>query len=299
MNRDADTSISVLFAEVADSVKLHDKLGRNEARWVIERCLKRMERAADAMGGKVIKAGNHELTATFPTADAAFHAAIDMRQRVADLPPISGVRLEIRLAFAFGPAQQSANELSGEAVKEAAWLLGMSSPGRILTSATTRHHLSPALMAATRIFECEGSNKSGKVIHEILNPGTVCTVSDEASVATVSAKALLPTMRLVLRHDGQHVVLDASRDYLSLGRAECDLILRGNKVSRVHARIELRGSSLFITDMSTNGTFVKIGTAPEVVLHREELILQGKGVIGLGTSTRDSDTDCLEFELLT
>ena len=50
MNRDADTSISVLFAEVADSVKLHDKLGRNEARWVIERCLKRMERAADAMG---------------------------------------------------------------------------------------------------------------------------------------------------------------------------------------------------------------------------------------------------------
>ena len=88
MNEHASTFSALLFAAVGDSARLHEKLGRNEARWAIDRCLKRMERAVDALGGKAIKVAGEELMAVFPTADAAFQAAVEMRQRVDDLPPI-------------------------------------------------------------------------------------------------------------------------------------------------------------------------------------------------------------------
>ena len=102
MNDHATTSGVLLFAGVVDSARLYEKLGRNEARWAIDRCLKRMERSVEALDGQAIKVAGEDLMAVFPTADAAFQAAFEMRQRVDDLPPISGLRLEIRVGFAFG-----------------------------------------------------------------------------------------------------------------------------------------------------------------------------------------------------
>ena len=72
-----------------------------------------------------------------------------------------------------------------------------------------------------------------------------------------------------------------------------DLVVRGSRVSRIHAMIEWRHSRFVIIDMSTNGTFVKIGAAPETTLQHQELVLHGKGMIGLASSCRDPETDCI------
>ena len=294
MNEHASTFSALLFAAVGDSARLHEKLGRNEARWAIDRCLKRMERAVDALGGKAIKVAGEELMAVFPTADAAFQAAVEMRQRVDDLPPISGLRLEIRVGFAFGPAQVMAEDAIGEAVKEAAWLLGIARPGKILTNSTTLRALSSALQCSTRLFEAEGIGRQagGKTVHEVAPSGVVQDAAPAVPLAP------LPQPRLVLQHDDEQIILGEERKSLSLGRAECDLMVRGSRVSRIHAMIEWRHSRFVIIDMSTNGTFVKIGAAPETTLQHQELVLHGKGMIGLASSSRDPETDCIGFELL-
>ena len=291
MNNHASTSGALLFAGVTDCQRLYEKLGRQEARWAIDRCLKRMERSVEALGGQVLKAAGEELMAVFPTADSAFQAAIEMRQRVVDLPPISGLRLEIRVGFAFGTVQVMQGDAIGEAAKEAAWLLGIARPGAILTNSTTLQMLSSSLRRSTRLFETGGLGQltGGKTVHE------VATLGGTSSPAPVSMPA---QHRLVLRHDGEQIILSEDRKNFSLGRAECDLVVRGSRVSRVHALIECRDNRFVIIDTSTNGTFIKIGAAPEATLHHQELVLHGKGFIGLASSIRDQETDCIEFELL-
>ena len=63
----------------------------------VDRCMKRMERAVEGFGGRIVKLVGDELMATFALADEAFQAGVEMQLRVADLPPVSGVKLAVRV----------------------------------------------------------------------------------------------------------------------------------------------------------------------------------------------------------
>ena len=110
-----------------------------------------------------------------------------------------------------------------------------------------------------------------------------------------------PTVSLlILRHAGNEITLDDSQGPFSLGRENvCGLVATGHKVSRLHAAIEFKGNRFLLIDRSTNGTFVKFGKEPEIRLHRQELALRGKGLIGLAGSTYDPNVDVVAFELTT
>ena len=70
----------------------------------------------------------------FPTADAAFQAAMDMQQRVLNLPPVSGVKLNIRVGFHFGPTIEENNDLFGDTVNTAKRLCDAAASGELLVS---------------------------------------------------------------------------------------------------------------------------------------------------------------------
>jgi predicted component of type VI protein secretion system len=65
--------------------------------------------------------------------------------------------------------------------------------------------------------------------------------------------------------------------------------------SRLHAKIEFRNGKFVLIDQSTNGTYVRHGTGAEIVLHREENILNGSGTIATGHSSRDKEDDVIRF----
>ena len=65
-----------------------------------------------------------------------------------------------------------------------------------------------------------------------------------------------------------------------MGRAEeNDLVVKGNLISRLHARIEMSRNKFMLIDQSTNGTFVRAGgkweeiKEPRVISHDAELML--------------------------
>lgn len=92
-------NLAVLFADVSGSSRIYEKLGDAEALRAIDRCLNRMERAVIAHKGRVVKAIGNEVMAEFDSAGDAALAAEDMQQRIDDLPPISGIKLAIRISI--------------------------------------------------------------------------------------------------------------------------------------------------------------------------------------------------------
>jgi len=77
------------------------------------------------------------------------------------------------------------------------------------------------------------------------------------------------------------------------------LQVEDNRVSRVHARIDLMGGVLQITDLSINGTYVRFTGDDEVLsLRRGACTLHGSGEIGLGGSPNDDKAPVLHFSVL-
>ena len=74
-----------------------------------------------------------------------------------------------------------------------------------------------------------------------------------------------------------------------------NIALKGNLVSRLHARIELSRSRFMLIDQSTNGCFILPAGSAEMFLRRDSFVLQGSGVIGLGQSPETGGPQTLEY----
>ena len=70
---------------------------------------------------------------------------------------------------------------------------------------------------------------------------------------------------------------------MNIGRADDnDLVIKGNLISRIHAKVEMRRGKFFLVDQSTNGSFVLTDSLEEVFVRRDSAELNGVGYIGLG-----------------
>ena len=82
---------------------------------------------------------------------------------------------------------------------------------------------------------------------------------------------------------------------MTIGRGEnCDLIVKGTLISRLHARIELERNKFLLYDQSTNGTFV-YNDGKESFLRRDDVQLTGKGYLGLGKAVTEDSPLAIHF----
>jgi len=100
-----------------------------------------------------------------------------------------------------------------------------------------------------------------------------------AAVAREKQKA----RRVRVRFQGGEIVLDETRTAITIGRAEeNDIVIKGNLISRLHAKIELNRNKILLIDQSTNGTFVTTKEGEEAFVRRDSMQLKGEGLIGFG-----------------
>ena len=292
--------LSILTAGISGSARLHEKLGTTEALRAVDRCMKRIERAVEAFDGDLIKTGGDEMMAAFHTADASVHAAIEMQQRIADLPPVSGVKLAIRVGISCGEGETLGSLVDDEAAQEAALLTGQAKPAQILISGKIKELLSASLASQANEVEL-GTSGSGGSTYEVLLPDAPASLPGSAS----ESPAYTPTPPhtgsgcLRLRYGDDTVLLNEGKTLIRMGRdAACDLVIHDRRASRHHASIERRGSQVVLIDRSTNGTYVMIDGLPEHFLKQSECILRGKGVILFAASSSNPDGECAEFEVI-
>ena len=275
-------ALSVLFADVSGSVRLHQKLGDGEASRAVDRCLKRMGRAVEAFGGRRVGPVGDRLMAVFDQPDPAFQAALQMQERVADLPPVSGVKLAIGVGLAHGAVSETQGGLGlvGEAVDAAAQLAALAKPGQVLISRQAQSALSALWQKTTRDLRPAADGLPGTTVFELVPPAD----------STLAAP-------LVVRYGDALVVLSERQPVIVMGRdAECDVAIRDRRASRQHARIELRDDRIVLIDHSSNGTYVTLDDQPELFLRGDECVIHGRGVISFASSSTSPDADCATFE---
>ncbi len=294
---------SVLVAAIAGSSKLFEKRGGTEATHAVERCRKRMARGVEGFRGQLLPSRHDELTAFFEHADDACQAAIAMQRRIADLPPVSGVQLAIRVGFHHGPLREDAAGPHGEGLRIAESLAQQARAGQTLTSGKTRALLSAPLQAATCSLPAPLTSKlpAEDEPFEVLwletkAPSRKTLLSSPSPPPSPSREGGL---RLCVRYGGQVKLLDKTRARVDMGRdANCAITIRDRRASRNHATIERRGEHFVLSDLSTNGTFVTVSGENELFLRCEEFVLRGSGIIAFAASASSPSADIAEFEHL-
>ncbi|HTY99482.1 MAG TPA: adenylate/guanylate cyclase domain-containing protein, partial [Rhodocyclaceae bacterium] len=259
--------LCVLFADISGSSRLYEKLGDAEALRAVERCLNRMERATAGQKGRVVKTIGDEVMAVFDNADAAAHAAVEMQQRIDGLPPVSGVKLAVRIGFHWGSALEEKDDVFGDTVNTASRLAGMAKGGQILTSAETLAAFSGHPHFGSRAIgdlAVKGKAESVPVL-EVIWQETADMTMKSANLAP----AVPAATRLRLRHGDKELTLGPERAVATLGRdAHCDIVVRDGRASRNHGRIERRRDKFVLVDQSTNGTYVTVLGEAESALKR-------------------------------
>ena len=287
----ARSSPSILAAGISGCARLHEKLGDSEASRAVDRCLKRIERAVEAAGGRLLRTGGEEAIAAFDAADAVVNAAIDMQLRVADLPPVSGGKMAIRVGISCAAMDEE------KLVNEAARLVGAAKSGQILAFGKVRGALPETMMALIADAGLTLPSESGQdePVVEVLFEMPV--IAGDIRFSATNATGLAGG-ELRLAYGGGTITLDESRPTAYLGRdSSCDIIIRNPRASRRHATIRRQGNNRFVLiDQSTNGTYVTLDGGSEQFVRHGEYALRGSGLIAFASSASASDADCARFE---
>src|SRR3974377_1672181 len=95
-------TLSILFVDVNDTVKLYESLGDAAAFRAIRGCLLMFEEETVAHGGRVVKTIGHGSLCAFPDPNAAVRAACAMQQRAQGPQPLA-LQIGIRIGLHHGP----------------------------------------------------------------------------------------------------------------------------------------------------------------------------------------------------
>jgi hypothetical protein len=175
------------------------------------------------------------------------------------------------------------HDVFGATVNTANRMTSQAKSGQIVTTAATVELLSPDWRASVRQIDLAPLSVQGA---EVMLYEAIWQTDDITSMLPsihMGAGADRKALRLRLVLSDRELVLDEGRAQIAIGRAdENDVIIRGNLISRIHARIELARSKFLLIDQSTNGTFVTSVNGEEAFVRRDSMTLKGTGMIGLG-----------------
>jgi class 3 adenylate cyclase len=279
-----DLEVAILFADVVGSTQLYDQFGDTKASETVALCLDVMKDATRQFSGKVIKTIGDEIMATFPSVDDAMGAASQMQSRISADAERSGAHIpvSIRIGCHFGPVVQEKNDIFGAAVHTANRMTSQAKARQIVISGSTVDRMSAEWRAQTR--QIDVATVRGRI--------------DEVALFELlwqpeEATSMLPTIewenkarsasKLTLKFRDKTVVVTDQKKNVNMGRADDnDLVVKGNLISRIHARIEKRRGKFILIDQSTNGTFLQNARGEEIFIRRDSTELSGQGVIGLG-----------------
>ena len=292
-----EIEVAILFADVVGSTKLYEQLGDLRARDMVGICIEVMRAATEQNHGTVIKTMGDEVMATFQTADDALNAAAQMQKQISTHPSLKvdehGVA--IRIGCNFGPVVMENRDIFGSAVHTANRMTSQAKAGQIITTSTMVEQLSSDWRASVRqidIATLKGRSSEVALFEVLWQPEDVTSMVP----AIASRERAAKPQRLRLRYQGQEIFVDDGHSNISIGRAEeNDLVVKGNLISRLHARVEISRNKFMLVDQSTNGTFVLGKDGEEAFVRRDSMQIRGEGLIGLGKAPDSNSSQVIRF----
>ncbi len=294
-----DLEVAILFADVVGSTQLYDKFGDTKASETVAACLVVMKDATHQFNGTVIKTIGDEVMSTFPSVDEAMSASIMMQVRItADNKQEGRIPVSIRIGCHFGPVVQEQNDIFGAAVHTANRMTSQAKARQVVISGETVKHMGDKFKEQTR--QIDVATVRGRLdevaLYELLwNPDEATSMLPTIEWEGQNRKAA----RIELSFRDQTIEVSDQRKSVSLGRADDnDLVIKGNLISRIHAKVEMRRGKIMIIDQSTNGTFLLNLQGDETFVRRDTAELHGEGTIGLGRAEEPGASLAVNFKTI-
>jgi class 3 adenylate cyclase len=288
----------ILFADVVGSTRLFEVLGDVRARDMVSTCIDLMKRGCEQHEGRVIKTMGDEVMATFESSDDALDAAAQMQTEISAHPDlqVDGQHVSIRVGAHFGPVVEEERDIFGAAVHTANRMTSQAKAGQIIVTDGLMKRASSEWHELARMLDVSvPRGQQGEVgVYEVLwQRGEATSMLPAIATLTEHHKPF----HIRLRYGEKEVVLDdRQRPSVTIGRGEeNDLVVKGNLVSRLHARIEAGKNRFMLVDQSTNGSFVQTAKGDEAFVRRDSVPLAGSGIIGLGRVPEPESYHTIEY----
>ncbi len=285
---------------MCDSTAIYESVGDKQALALINRLFGRLAKKVKESGGAVVKTLGDGMVCQFEAADAAFRAACDMQAVAIAMPSPSGQkRLEIKIAWTYGPVVTKGTDVFGDTVNVCARLAALANPNQILTTRPTVDALSPGLRLRCReLPPAKLRGRVGQVKVSELMWRSEADVTEVELGDALETRAAGGQWQMKLTYAGANVVVGGG-DTVKLGRDKTnEVVVASSLASRVHARISGRDGNFVIADQSSNGTFLLVdGSSREMRLRREEAVMGERGWIGLGKSAATHGPHMVRYRL--
>ncbi len=294
-----DLEVAIVFADVVGSTQLYDEFGDTKASETVAACLDIMKDATYQFNGTVIKTIGDEVMSTFRSVDEAMGASVMMQKRIsASGKKEDGIPVSIRIGCHFGPVVQEQNDIFGAAVHTANRMTSQAKARQIVISGFTVEQMSPETRKQTRqidVATVRGRLDEVALYELIWQPEEATNMLPTIEWESKARKAT----KLVLHFRDATVEVSDQRKSVNIGRAEDnDLVIKGNLISRIHAKVEMRRGKFMLVDQSTNGTFLQNVQGKEKFVRRDSTELSDEGTIGLGRAEQPGSALAIYFKTL-
>lgn len=278
---------TIMFADVADSTGLYERLGDIEAQFTISQCLGLVRDLVERKHGTVIKTAGDDIMCMFDKAQDALEAAVSIQESLAEEMVFEELKVTMHIGVHSGIGLITEGDVFGDTVNVAARLTSEAKAEQILTSKDTIDRLPSSGGLSYRPYD--KVQVKGRVepveIYEVLWKDDRDQLT---GVMPVDKLMVGKDQTLLLRHCGQEFTLRPEDTPFVMGRdLDCNLTVNSTMVSRKHAVIEYRRNNFILRDQSTNGVYIRPQHGSAYYIRREEVPLTGEGEISLGKLVDD------------
>ena len=271
----AEQDLTILFADVVGSTQLYEEMGDEAARETVQSCVDIMKAATTEFNGTVIKTMGDEVMATFEDPGEAIESASQMQSRISDLAAADGSSVAIRIGCHYGSVVVEDNDVFGSAVHTANRMTSQAKARQIITTADTVELLNGAAKELVRqigVTTPRGQTEEVALYEILWQPEDATSMLPEIDVNTRSAQV---AGKLRLLFQGQEVQMGPDGLLTAtLGRADDNAVtIKGNLISRLHARIDLKRSRFVLMDESSIDDMVQNGIIDQVILTTQRMTI--------------------------
>ena len=289
----------VMFADVAGSTAMYENMGDDLARERISKALNALIAISQRHEGTLVKTIGDEILVYFTNVDQAVLAAKSIQETMEDDRSPETIGVSIRIGMQYGSTILENNDIFGDTVNVAARVASMAKARQILCTQEIAFLVKSAELSNNmRPYDrlrVKGKNQHLDVYMFAWEEEGDMTNMATGSSFTNPARSDQAT-NLFLTYQGKRLSIPVDTDSFLLGRGkDCDLIVKGDLISRYHSKIEHRRGKFIISDQSTNGTFIKTIGGQTIFLRREEFTLFGSGHISLGRKIDMNDPNIIHF----
>lgn len=292
---------TVVFADLVGSTSLYERLGDATASAFVMELTKGLQQSFEAHQGRVVKLLGDGLFVVFQSGGDALAACVSIQKNLADIPLLAGgvgAPIQVQIGMDSGEVVEINGDCFGDTVNTAARLADLAGGGQILATQHVWAALPPLQKVSLRSIGpmyLRGRAEASHVYRIEWQTGR----DEEVTMMGGLSHAGSRTAILELGFDGRAVQCDAQSGQMTIGRAlDAGLSVNDPRVSRLHATLQWRGGNFVLTDASSYGTWVYLGSPTDgVLLRRTECYLSGTGHIVPGCELADVRAPVITFSL--